>query len=79
MGLLNHNLWRRVNVVKVISVSEFNYLPQMLPMNVPIPLLSLFEKKRGEVCFFISISNLHPQGMCVCMVDCFSNKLFRVI
>lgn len=75
MGLLNHNLWRRVNVVKVISIPQFNYLPQMLPMSVPIPLLSLFKRKWGKVSFFTSISNLHPQGMCTWLVVSLINSL----
>lgn len=79
MGLLNHKLWRRVNVVKVISIPQFNYLPQMLPMNVPIPLLSLFERKGEKVSFFISVSNVQPQRTCVYMVDFFSNIFFSVI
>lgn len=77
MNLLNHNLWRRVNVVKVISIPQFNYLPQMLPMSVPIPLLSLLERKRGEKSVSLFLYQMYTLRECVCtwLIVCLINSL----
>lgn len=51
MSSLNHKVWGSINDVEVISTPQFNYFPQMLPMNIPIPLLSLFKRAGKKIKF----------------------------